>query len=107
MRAIADAMPAMSTTFVEGADGKPRVIRNEHVNLGIAVDVEKADGTRTLVVPVITHADTLDFSGFLAAYEDLIRKVKTGKLPGQRLPGRHHHASPTRAPSARSSPCPG
>ena len=56
--------------------------------MGLAVDVDKADGTRTLVVPVLRDADTLDFAGFLAAYEDLIRKVKTNKLTVERLPGR-------------------
>ncbi len=80
VRAIAAEVPNMNNTFVHGADGKPRIIRNEHVNMGLAVDVGKADGSRTLVVPVLRDADTLDFGGFLAAYEDLIRKVKGGKL---------------------------
>ena len=79
VRAIADEVPAMKNTYVEGADGKPRLVQNEHVNMGLAVDVEKAGG-RTLVVPVLRDADTLDFNGFLAAYEEIIRKVKTNKL---------------------------
>jgi 2-oxoglutarate decarboxylase len=79
VRAIADEVPAMKNTFVEGADGKPRLVQHEHVNMGLAVDVEKAGG-RTLVVPVLRDADTLDFAGFLAAYEEIIRKVKTNKL---------------------------
>jgi len=80
VRAIADAVPAMNNTFVEGSDGKPRLIRNTHVNMGLAADVAKADGGRTLVVPVLREADTLDFAGYLAAYEELIRKVKGNKL---------------------------
>jgi 2-oxoglutarate dehydrogenase E1 component len=48
--------------------------------MGLAVDVAKADGSRTLVVPVLRDADTLDFAGFLAAYEEIIRKVKSNKL---------------------------
>ncbi len=80
VRAIADAVPNMNNTFVEGADGKPRLVRNEHVSMGLAVDVSKADGSRTLVVPVLRGADSLDFAGFLAAYEELIRKVKNNKL---------------------------
>ena len=55
-------------------------MRPEHVGLGIAVDLEKADGSRSLLVPCIRNADTLDFGGFLAAYEDLIRKVRSNKL---------------------------
>ena len=80
VRAIADAVPAMNNTYVEGNDGKPRLVRNAHVNMGLAVDVAKADGSRTLVVPVLRDADTLDFAGYLAAYEELIRKVKGNKL---------------------------
>ena len=53
VRTIADDMPVMNATFVEDADGKPRVVHHDHVNVGLAVDVEKSDGTRTLVVPVI------------------------------------------------------
>ena len=80
VRAIADEVPAMKNTYAEGADGKPRLVVNDHVNMGLAVDVQKADGSRTLVVPVLRNADTLDFAGFLAAYEEVIRKVKTNKL---------------------------
>jgi multifunctional 2-oxoglutarate metabolism enzyme len=80
VRAMADAVPVMNSTYVEGDDGKPRVIRHEHVNLGLAVDVEKSDGSRTLLVPVIRDADTLDFRGFWGTYEELIRKVRSNKL---------------------------
>ena len=80
VQAIAEAVPNMKNGYVEGSDGKPRIIRNEHVNMGLAVDVDKGDGTRTLVVPVIKQADTVGFAGYLAAYEELIRKVKQNKL---------------------------
>jgi len=80
VRAIADTVPAMNNSYVEGGDGKPRIVRNEHIGLGIAVDVEKADGSRSLLVPVVKDADTLDFRGFWATYEELIRKVRGNKL---------------------------
>jgi 2-oxoglutarate dehydrogenase E1 component len=80
VRAIADEMPVMNATYVEGDDGKPRVVKHPHVGLGIAVDVEKSDGSRTLMVPCVKDADTLEFREFLTAYEDLIRKVRTNKL---------------------------
>ncbi|MFM2183552.1 MAG: putative 2-oxoglutarate dehydrogenase component [Actinomycetota bacterium] len=80
VRAVADAVPVMNNEYVAGPDGKPRVVRHDHVSMGLAVDVDRGDGTRTLVVPVLRNADTLDFAGFLASYEDLIRKVKTNKL---------------------------
>ncbi len=80
VRAIADDVKVMNSTFVEGGDGKPRVVHHEHVNLGIAVDVEKSDGSHSLVVPVVRDADAMSFAEFVAAYEDLIRKVRTNKL---------------------------
>ena len=76
------AVPAMNAAFVADADGKgtPGVIRHRHVGLGLAVDVEKSDGSRTLLVPCIRDADTLDFRGFVSAYEDLVRKIHTNKI---------------------------
>ncbi len=79
VRAIHDSVPVMNSTFLE-SDGSPRVVHHEHVNLGIAVDVEKSDGSRTLLVPVVRDADTLDFRGFWGAYEELIHKVRSNKL---------------------------
>ena len=76
------AVPAMNAAFVADADGKgtPGVVRHQHVGLGLAVDVEKAGGSRTLLVPCIAEADTRDFRGFLGAYEELVRKVHTNKI---------------------------
>jgi 2-oxoglutarate dehydrogenase E1 component len=76
-----EAVPAMNAAFVEDADGKgtPGVLRHEHVGLGLAVDVEKGSG-RTLLVPCITDADLRDFQGFVAAYEDLVRKIHNNKI---------------------------
>ncbi|MFZ4113461.1 MAG: 2-oxo acid dehydrogenase subunit E2, partial [Ilumatobacteraceae bacterium] len=80
VRAISDAVPNMRNAFAVGADGKPQLVRNPHVNVGLAVDVDKGDGTRSLVVPVLMNADTLSFAGFLVAYDDIVRKVKANKL---------------------------
>jgi 2-oxoglutarate dehydrogenase E1 component len=76
------AVPALNSSFVADVDGKgtPGVIRHEHVGLGIAIDLERSDGTRTLLVPCLKEADTYDFSGFLRAYEDLVRRSRTGKI---------------------------
>ena len=80
VRAIVDAVPNMKNVYVVDADGKPQLQRHNNVNLGLAVDVDKGNGQRTLVVPVLKGADTLDFMGFVLAYEELIRKVRTNKL---------------------------
>jgi 2-oxoglutarate dehydrogenase E1 component len=79
-------VPNMNASFGV-VDGTPSVVRHEHVNLGIAIDLEKSDGTRTLVVPNIKNADTLDFAAFHAAYEDLIRRARTAKLTPDDLAG--------------------
>ncbi|MFQ5557700.1 MAG: multifunctional oxoglutarate decarboxylase/oxoglutarate dehydrogenase thiamine pyrophosphate-binding subunit/dihydrolipoyllysine-residue succinyltransferase subunit, partial [Acidimicrobiales bacterium] len=45
-----------------------------------AVDLEKRDGTRTLMVPCVRDADTLDFKQFVDRYEDLISRVRANRL---------------------------
>src|SRR5581483_10177358 len=57
--AATDDMPVMAHHFAE-IDGKPHRVDDGQVNLGLAVDVEKKDGTRTLMVPVIRDAGRLD-----------------------------------------------
>src|SRR5580698_9149906 len=81
VRALHD-VPALNSAFVADADGtgKPGVIHHKHVGLGLAVDQEKSDGSRTLLVPCIKEADALDFRSFVLAYEDLIRKIHTNKI---------------------------
>jgi 2-oxoglutarate decarboxylase len=78
VRALAD-VPVMNSSYTE-VDGKPAVVRHPHVGLGLAVDVAKSDGSRTLLVPCIKEADTLDFAAFHARYEELIAKVKANKV---------------------------
>jgi len=73
------AMPEMNHGFVE-VDGKPAVLQNPRVNLGIAIDMSKPDGTRQLLVPNIKNVDTMDFAAFWSAYEEVVRKARGGKL---------------------------
>ncbi len=80
VRAIVSDVQAMNDTYEADAAGKPMVVRNDHVNLGIAVDQQKSDGSRTLIVPVIKAAETMNFAEFVAAYESLIRKVRDNKI---------------------------
>jgi 2-oxoglutarate decarboxylase len=82
-----EAVPVMNSTFARDADGKPTVVHHEHVNLGLAVDVDNADGTRTLMVPCIRGAHALDFKTFWQTYEELIRKVRTKKVTADDLSG--------------------
>ncbi|HLX89103.1 MAG TPA: multifunctional oxoglutarate decarboxylase/oxoglutarate dehydrogenase thiamine pyrophosphate-binding subunit/dihydrolipoyllysine-residue succinyltransferase subunit, partial [Acidimicrobiales bacterium] len=76
------AVPALNSTFVADIDGKgtPGVVHHDSVGLGLAVDVGRADGSRTLLVPVVRGAQSMDFRTFVIAYEELVRKVQTGKI---------------------------
>jgi 2-oxoglutarate decarboxylase len=66
--------------FYEEIDGKPSVVTPAHINLGIAIDIPKPDGTRSLVVPGIKRADTMNFGEFLRAYEDVVSRGRNNKL---------------------------
>ncbi len=72
-------VPVMNTSYAL-TDGKPQLVTPAHVGLGLAIDLQNANGTRSLVVAAIKNADTLDFSGFVAAYEDIVKRARTGKL---------------------------
>jgi len=72
-------LPVMTRAFQE-VEGKPHRFDPHAVNLGLAVDVEKKDGSHALVVPVIKHADGMDFAGFHTTYETLVDKARTNRL---------------------------
>ena len=72
-------MPEMNVSY-KLEDGKPALVEPKHVNLGLAIDVVKADGSRTLVVPSIKAAETKTFSEFVSAYEDMVDRGRDNKL---------------------------
>ncbi|MET8052580.1 multifunctional oxoglutarate decarboxylase/oxoglutarate dehydrogenase thiamine pyrophosphate-binding subunit/dihydrolipoyllysine-residue succinyltransferase subunit [Streptosporangium sp. NPDC005286] len=72
-------LPEMNHSYAE-VDGKPALVKPEHVNLGLAIDVAKSDGTRQLLVPSIKATEQMDFRQFWVAYEDVVRKARAGKL---------------------------
>jgi multifunctional 2-oxoglutarate metabolism enzyme len=78
--------PVMVRVF-EQRDGKPFAIDGSPINLGIAVDVEKKDGSHTLMVPAIKGADELDFTGFHSNYEELIARTRENKLSADDFQG--------------------
>ncbi|MEJ7834073.1 MAG: multifunctional oxoglutarate decarboxylase/oxoglutarate dehydrogenase thiamine pyrophosphate-binding subunit/dihydrolipoyllysine-residue succinyltransferase subunit [Nocardioides sp.] len=73
------SMPEMNVGF-ETVDGKPNLITPAHINLGLAIDVPKPDGSRQLLVPSIKAAEGMDFAGFWTAYEEIVRKARNNKL---------------------------
>ena len=80
--AMIKALRAMSemNAFYGEIDGKPAIGRPEHINLGIAIDLAKPDGTRQLLVPSIKGCEDLDFGQFWASYEETVRKARGGTL---------------------------
>src|SRR3954447_16227023 len=85
-RAATEQMPVMAHHFAD-VDGKPHRVDDGAVNLGIAVDVERKDGGRTLMVPVIRDAGRKSFAEFLAAFNDLIARARENKLTADDLVG--------------------
>ncbi|MEU8350140.1 multifunctional oxoglutarate decarboxylase/oxoglutarate dehydrogenase thiamine pyrophosphate-binding subunit/dihydrolipoyllysine-residue succinyltransferase subunit, partial [Streptomyces sp. NPDC048845] len=73
------AMPSMNYSFTS-VDGKPTLVKPEHVNLGLAIDLVKPNGDRQLVVAAIKKAETLNFFEFWQAYEDIVRRARANKL---------------------------
>jgi multifunctional 2-oxoglutarate metabolism enzyme len=78
--------PVMVRVFAE-ENGKPFAIEDNPVNLGIAVDVEKKDGSHSLMVPAIKGAGELDFTGFHSRYEELIARTRENKLSADDFQG--------------------
>ena len=85
-RVATEDMAVMAHHFAE-IDGKPHRIDDGACNLGLAVDVEKKDGTRTLMVPVIRDAGRKNFAEFLDAYNALVEKARTNTLTADDLTG--------------------
>src|SRR6478736_2065687 len=85
-RVATEELPVMTHHFEE-IDGKPHRIDDGGCNLGLAVDVERKDGSRTLMVPVIRDAGRLSFDEFLDAYNALVEKARTNTLTADVLVG--------------------
>lgn len=73
------AVPVMNNAYAE-IDGKPHLIENPSINLGLAIDVNNKDGSRKLVVPAIRGAENMDFLQFWEAYEDIVRRGRVNEL---------------------------
>jgi multifunctional 2-oxoglutarate metabolism enzyme len=73
------AMPEMNAFYGE-LDGKPALGTPDHINLGIAIDLAKPDGSRQLLVPSIKGCEALEFGQFWVAYEEIVKKARAGTL---------------------------
>jgi len=78
-------MPELAASFRREGGVPQRVESGAH--LGLAVDAQRKDGSRFLVVPVIKHADRLNFTEFHAKYEELVLKARESRLSADELVG--------------------
>ncbi|HUY41784.1 MAG TPA: multifunctional oxoglutarate decarboxylase/oxoglutarate dehydrogenase thiamine pyrophosphate-binding subunit/dihydrolipoyllysine-residue succinyltransferase subunit [Candidatus Dormibacteraeota bacterium] len=82
----AHELPFMTHSFRRDEQGRPQRVE-AGIHLGLAVDTERKDGTRFLIVPVIKNADALDFVRFHAAYDDLVARARENKLAADDVAG--------------------
>jgi len=73
--------------YYDEIDGKPVAVHPANINLGIAIDIPKPDGTRSLVVPGVKRAQNLGFAEFLTSYEDVVRRAREGQLSADDFAG--------------------
>ncbi|KRF33772.1 alpha-ketoglutarate decarboxylase [Yonghaparkia sp. Soil809] len=73
--------------YYDEVDGKPVVVTPAHINLGIAIDLPKPDGSRALLVPGIKKCETMGFGDFLTAYEDVVKRARDNKLAASDFQG--------------------
>lgn len=71
--------PSMNNSFAM-VNAKPYLVQKKEVNFGLAIDIEKKDGTRSLIVPNVKGADKMNFSDFRKAYDDVIKRSRTGRI---------------------------
>ena len=71
----------------DDSGGQPARLRRDTIVFGLAVDVERPDGTRLLLVPNVKGAERMRFSEFAAAAEDVVQRARRGKLQLAELEG--------------------
>jgi 2-oxoglutarate dehydrogenase E1 component len=71
--------PAMNNAFTL-INNKPNILKRSKINLGIAIDIEKRDGSRSLIVPNIKNANEMNFDQFYKIYDDIIARSRKGLI---------------------------
>lgn len=72
-------VPNMNNAF-SVIDNQPILIRRKYINIGLAVDVVRKDGSRSLIVPNIKEAERMTFREFYEKYNDVIERARTSKI---------------------------
>ncbi|HVE66442.1 MAG TPA: 2-oxo acid dehydrogenase subunit E2, partial [Thermoanaerobaculia bacterium] len=74
-----ESFPRVNDAY-DVAGGAPVRVKREEVRLGLAVDVEKSDGSRTLLVPNVKGVERMTFRQFAAAVDDVVTRARKGKI---------------------------
>ena len=78
LRAL-EKFPQLNDGFAV-VDAGPARVRRTSINLGLAIDLQKKDGSRTLLVPNVKNANLMRFTQFIEAYDDVVKRAREGKL---------------------------
>lgn len=78
--------PSLNNSYVQ-YDDKPYLLEKDYVNLGIAVDLIKKSGERSLIVPNIKKASRMNFAEFRDAYDNIVKKARSGKIEPEDFQG--------------------
>lgn len=71
--------PNINASFAR-VEGKAFKDEKLEINIGIAVDMTRKDGSRTLLVPNIKNAHDMNFAQFVVAYDSIIDKARQSSL---------------------------
>ena len=71
--------PVMNNAFTV-IEGKPNLIRRSAINLGLAIDIERKDGSHSLIVPNIKNVNRMTFDEFYKTYDDLVTRSRKGLI---------------------------
>ncbi len=78
--------PQMNDSF-DYKDGKMYRIKRKAINIGLAVDITKDNGSRLLLVPNVKNADKLTFDDFINEFQKLINKTRENRITPDDLHG--------------------
>jgi len=74
-----ESVPVMNNAY-SIIDGEPVLIKRNDVNIGLAIDLVKKNGTRSLIVPNIKKANQMNFKKFFDSYNDIINRARANKI---------------------------
>ena len=71
--------PNVNAAFTR-IEGVPHKAERPQINMGLAIDLVRKDGTRSLVVPNVKNAGAMSFAEFVEAYDSIVQKARANSL---------------------------